>query len=219
MSTWIPCPGTSFANWETGYGDLHAVVDPQTVRALPWLPGSALVLCDLVHPLGRAGRGLPPRILRRQLERAAERGYEVKCATELEFYLFLDSFDRGGGQAVARPVPHTATVEDYQLLQTSREEYVIGRIRNEMVEAGLPVEFSKGEAGTGQHEINITYGDGLEVADRHLVFKTRGEGDRRRVRPRRHVHGEVVDGHGRVVLPPPREPVGRQQRRTAHGTG
>ena len=69
-------------------------------------------------------------------------------------------------------VPHGATIEDYQLLQTSREEYVIGRIRNQMVDAGLPVEFSKGEAGVGQHEINITYGDALETADRHLVFKS-----------------------------------------------
>jgi glutamine synthetase len=113
----------------------------------------------------------PRRILRRQIERAAALGLEVKCATELEFYLFLDSFAEAAGKHWQGLSPHADTIEDYQLLQTSREEYLIGTIRNQMVEAGIPVEFSKGEAGIGQHEINITYADALEVADRHLVFK------------------------------------------------
>jgi glutamine synthetase len=167
----VPLPGYRFANWETGYGDLHAVIDPQTVRPLPWLPGSALVLCDLLTMAGDPVEVSPRRILRRQLERAAALGLEVKCATELEFYLFLDSFAEAAGRHWQDLAPHADTIEDYQLLQTSREEYIIGKIRNQMVEAGLPVEFSKGEAGIGQHEINITYGGALEVADRHLVFK------------------------------------------------
>jgi glutamine synthetase len=167
-----PLPGYRFANWETGYGDLNAVVDPHTVRPLPWLPGSALVLCDLVDTEGRPVEVSPRRILRRQLERAAGHGLEIKCATELEFYLFLDSFAEAAGKRWQDLAPHADTIEDYQLLQTSRQEYIIGRIRNQMVEAGIPVEYSKGEAGVGQHEINITYGGALEVADRHLVFKT-----------------------------------------------
>jgi glutamine synthetase len=167
----VPLPGYQFANWDSGYGDLNAVVDPQTVRPLPWVPGSVLVLCDLVTMDGAPVEVSPRRILRRQLERAAAHGLEVKCATELEFYLFRDSFAEAAEKRWHHLVPHTDTIEDYQLLQTSREEYIIGRIRNQMVEAGIPVEFSKGEAGTGQHEINITYGGALEVADRHLVFK------------------------------------------------
>jgi len=166
-----PLPGYQFANWETGYGDLNAVIDPHTVRPLPWLPGSALVLCDLMSLDGRPVEVSPRRILRRQLERAAAHGLEVKCATELEFYLFLDSFADAAGKHWQGLEPHADTIEDYQLLQTSREEYIIGRIRNQMLEAGIPIEFSKGEAGIGQHEINITYAGALEVADRHLVFK------------------------------------------------
>ena len=166
-----PLPGYEFANWETGYGDLNAVIDPQTVRPIPWLPGSVLVLCDLLTTDGEPVEVSPRRILRRQIERAAERGFVVKCATELEFYLFLDSFTEAADKRWQDLVPHATSIEDYQLLQTSREEYVIARIRNEMVEAGIPIEFSKGEAGIGQHEINITYGTALEVADRHLVFK------------------------------------------------
>ncbi len=167
-----PQPGYHFASWDTGYGDLNAVVDPDTVRVLPWQPGSVLVLCDLLTMEGEPVEVSPRRILRRQIERAAERGLAVKCATELEFYLFRDSFAEAADKHWRGMVPHSATIEDYQLLQTSREEYVIGRIRNQMVDAGLPVEFSKGEAGVGQHEINITYGDVLETADRHLVFKS-----------------------------------------------
>ncbi len=167
-----PLPGYHFANWDSGYGDLNAVVDPDTVRILPWLPGSVLVLCDLLTMEGEPVEVSPRRILRRQLERAAARGIEVKCATELEFYLFRDSFAEAADKRWRGIVPHADTIEDYQLLQTSREEYVIGRIRNQMIEAGIPIEFSKGEAGVGQHEINITYGGALEVADRHLVFKT-----------------------------------------------
>jgi glutamine synthetase len=166
-----PLPGYDFADWETGYGDLNAVIDPDTVRPLPWIPGSVLVLCDLLTMEGAPVEVSPRRILRRQLERAAYHGLEIKCATELEFYLFRDSFAEAGEKGWRGIVPHADTIEDYQLLQTSREEYVIGRIRNQMIEAGIPVEFSKGEAGIGQHEINITYGGALEVADRHLVFK------------------------------------------------
>ena len=167
-----PLPGYRFANWESGYGDLTAVVDPHTVRPLPWLPGSALVLCDLLTLEGQPVEVSPRRILRRQLERAAGHGLEIRCATELEFYLFLDSFAEAADKHWQDLVPHADTIQDYQLLQTSRQEYIIGRIRNQMIEAGIPVEFSKGEAGIGQHEINITYGGALEVADRHLVFKT-----------------------------------------------
>jgi len=167
-----PLPGYDFANWDTGYGDLNAVIDPGTLRLLPWLPGSVLVLCDLETMDGAPVEVSPRRILRRQLERAAAHGLDIRCATELEFYLFRDSFTEAAAKRWHGIVPHADTIEDYQLLQTSRDEYVIGRIRNQMIEAGLPVEFSKGEAGIGQHEINLTYGGALEVADRHLVFKS-----------------------------------------------
>ena len=166
-----PLSGYQFANWDTGYGDLNAVIDPRSVRPLPWLPGSVLVLCDLLTMDGQPVEVSPRQVLRRQIERAAAHGLDIKCATELEFYLFRESFAEAEAKHWHRLEPHARSIEDYQLLQTSREEYVIGRIRNQMIEAGIPVEFSKGEAGIGQHEINITYADALEVADRHLVFK------------------------------------------------
>ncbi|MGO9029112.1 MAG: glutamine synthetase family protein [Acidimicrobiales bacterium] len=166
-----PLPGYQFASWDSGFGDLNAVIDPRTVRPLPWLPGSVLVLCDLLTADGVPVEVSPRRILQRQLERAAEHGLDVRCATEIEFYLFLESFAEATEKHWHGIRPHADTIENYQLLQTSRDEYIVGLIRNQMLEAGIPVESSKGGAGTGQHEINVTYSGALEMADRHLVFK------------------------------------------------
>ena len=166
-----PLPGYRFTNWESGYGDLTAAPDDRTIRVTPWLEGTAMVLCDLLDGAGAPVEVSPRRILSRQIERAAERGLVVKCATELEFYLFDDSFAEAAAKGWHGLVPHSGTIEDYQLLQTSRVEQVLRRIRNEMLVADVPVEFSKGEAGRGQHEVNVTFADALVTADRHLVFK------------------------------------------------
>ena len=129
------------------------------------------MICDLTDEDGVPVEVSPRQILRRQLDRAAERGLRVCSATELEFFLFRDSYEEADAKGWKGLTPHTSTIEDYQLLQTSREEYVLRRIRNEMCAADIPVEFSKGEAGRGQHEVNVTYAGALETADRHLVFK------------------------------------------------
>ncbi|MGD0381062.1 MAG: glutamine synthetase family protein [Acidimicrobiales bacterium] len=166
-----PLPGYLFTNWETGYGDVVALPDLATLRLLPWLEGSAMVVCDVVDTEGAAVEVSPRRVLARQVERARALGLDIRCATELEFYLFRETFEEAAALRWNGLHPHVSSIEDYQLLQTSREEYVLRRIRNEMVAADIPVEFSKGEAGRGQHEVNVTYGRAIEVADRHLVFK------------------------------------------------
>jgi glutamine synthetase len=166
-----PLPGYRFTNWDTGYGDVVCRPDYTTARLIPWLEGTALVICDLTDEEGAPVEVSPRRILRRQLERATERGLRVCSATELEFFLFMDSYEEADAKGWKGLTPHTSTIEDYQLLQTTREEYVLRRVRNEMCAAGIPVEFSKGEAGRGQHEVNVTYDESLVTADRHLVFK------------------------------------------------
>ncbi|HXN59188.1 MAG TPA: glutamine synthetase family protein [Acidimicrobiales bacterium] len=166
-----PLPGYRFTNWDTGYGDVVCLPDYDTARTIPWLPGTAMVVCDLQDEAGAPVEVSPRQMLRRQLERAAERGLRVCSATELEFFLFQDSYASAAEAGWRGLTPHTSTIEDYQLLQTAREEYVLRRIRNEMRAADIPVEFSKGEAGRGQHEVNVTYDEALSTADRHLVFK------------------------------------------------
>jgi len=166
-----PLPGYRFANWDTGYGDVVCRPDYATARRIPWLDGTAMVIADLTDTEGAPVEVSPRQILRRQLERAAERGLRVCSATELEFFLFRESYEEADAKGWKGLTPHTSTIEDYQLLQTTREEYIVRRIRNEMRAAGIPVEFSKGEAGRGQHEVNVSYAESLETADRHLVFK------------------------------------------------
>ncbi len=145
--------------------------DYATARRLPWLPGTALVIGDLMDEEGLPIEVAPRQILRQQIRRAAERGYVVRSATELEFFLFRESYEGAQEKNWRDLSPHSSTIEDYQLLQTSRQEYILKRIRQEMCAADIPVEFSKGEAGKGQHEVNVTYAGVLETADRHLVFK------------------------------------------------
>ncbi|MBI2708383.1 MAG: glutamine synthetase [Actinobacteria bacterium] len=167
-----PLPGYRFASWDTGYGDVSARPDLATLRRIPWLEGTALVLCDLVLEGTDEPVAVSPRaILRRQIERAAAAGYRVCIGAELEFFLFKDSYAEAAARGYAGLRPHSDWVEDYHILQTSREEYVIRRIRNAMEAAGVPVEFSKGEAGFGQHEINLEFAEALEMADRHSVYK------------------------------------------------
>ncbi len=166
-----PLPGYRFTNWDAGYGDVVCRPDYDSARLIPWLEGTAFVICDLTDADGAPVEVSPRRILRRQLERAAERGLRVCSATELEFFLFNETYEEADAKGWRDLTPHTSTIEDYQLLQTAREEYVLRRIRNEMCAADIPVEFSKGEAGRGQHEVNVTYAESLVTADRHLVFK------------------------------------------------
>ncbi len=167
-----PLPGYEFANWEQGYGDFRCVPDLATLRRIPWLEATALVLCDLAdEATGEPVEVSPRRILRRQIERAAALGLRVMIGAELEFFLFEDSYREASDRGFTDLTPHSDVIEDYHIFQTTRDEYLIRRIRNDIDAAGIPVEFSKGEAGRGQHEINLVYADALEMADRHAIYK------------------------------------------------
>jgi glutamine synthetase len=165
-------PGFRFASWDTGYGDFVCRPDLSTARSIPWLDKTALVVCDLHDErTGEPVEVAPRQILRRQLERAAELGYTVKCGSELEFFLFRDSYEEAQAKGYANLEYHGSFIEDYHILQTTRDEYVVGAIRRGIDAAGIPVEFSKGEASRGQHEINLAYADALTMADRHAIYK------------------------------------------------
>lgn len=167
-----PVPGYKFASWAQGYGDVHLVPDLQTLRRLPWLEKTAFVLCDLRRGEHDEPVAVAPRqILRRQLERAKAAGFVVKGASELEFYIFKDSFEEAAQKGFHELTPYGWYIEDYQLLQGTKEEFLVRAIRNGMDEAGVPIEFSKGEWGPGQQEINLGYCDLLEMADRHVLYK------------------------------------------------
>jgi glutamine synthetase len=166
-----PLPGYRLASWSTGYGDFHAVPDWTTLRRIPWLERTALVVCDLRDHHGEPVEEAPRQILRRQVGRAAALGYRVRMASELEFVLFRDSYEAARRKGYRGLEPIGAYAEDYHILQTSREEFVHRDIRNGMLGAGIPVECSKGEWSAGQQEINLRYGDPIPTADDHTIYK------------------------------------------------
>ena len=93
-----PLPGFKLTSWERGYGDMKLVPDFATLRLIPWLPKTALVLCDVYTEEGAAIEEAPRWVLKRQVERAAKLGYTVKTAAELDQLLGNDAYKRHIGQ-------------------------------------------------------------------------------------------------------------------------
>ena len=166
-----PLPGFATASWASGYQDMRALPDLSTLRRIPWLDKTALVLCDLVTEEGDPVEVSPRHILKKQIARAAKQGYRPKMGSELEFYLYQDTFEGARVKNYHGLDPFSAYLEDYHILQTTKEEPIIQAIRNGMEGAGIPVENSKGEWGRGQEEINLRFADALEMADRHVIYK------------------------------------------------
>ncbi|HEU4975214.1 MAG TPA: glutamine synthetase family protein [Baekduia sp.] len=163
--------GYEMSSWERGYGDFEMVPDLGTLMPIPWQEGTALCLSDLRWADGQPVAASPRQILRRQLDRLAERGWRADAGSELEFILFEDSYEQAWDRGYVRMTPANRYNVDYSLLGTARVEPLIRRIRNAMAGTGMRVEDSKGECNLGQHEINFRYDDALTTADQHVVFK------------------------------------------------
>lgn len=164
-------PGLDFTGWHTGYGDMVAVPDWPTLRLCPWFPKTAMVLCDTCTTDGALVPVAPRSILRRQLDRAAEAGFSVKAASELEFFLFRETLESSRAKDYAGLDTISGYISDYSVFRSSMDEWLLGDLRRNLDEAKVEVECSKSEWGHGQQEINLVYTDALEMADRHCVFK------------------------------------------------
>ncbi|PUB18851.1 glutamine synthetase family protein [Yoonia sediminilitoris] len=164
--------GYASTSWQSGYGDYVMQPDLATLRLVPWLEGTAMVLCDVLDHHTHAPVPHSPRaILKAQIARLEALGFEAKMATELEFFLFEQSYDdiRKSGFRDLQPI--SGYNEDYHIFQTTKEEGIMRPIRNHLYAAGLPIENSKGEAETGQEELNIRYSPALDCADYHSIAK------------------------------------------------
>ncbi len=166
-----PIPGFELTSWSKGYQDLAMTPDYSTWRALSWLPGTALVICDATDDAHRPIAVAPRQVLKDQIARAASKGFSLKMASELEFYLFRETYETAQKKNWTALEHHGTYIEDYHILQGTRKEHVVGEIRNQMEASGIPVECSKGEWGPGQHEINLEYSTPVDMADKHTVYK------------------------------------------------
>ena len=167
-----PVPGYAAASWSQGYGDFTLKPDLATLRRIPWLEATALVLADVVdHHTHEDVPHSPRGLLKRQIARLAKLDMKAFLASELEFYLFDESYEALHAKSYRDPKTAGYYIEDYHVFQTSKEEPVMRAIRNGLHGAGIPVENSKGEWGPGQEEINVRYAEALDMADRHVILK------------------------------------------------
>ncbi|MFE3989153.1 glutamine synthetase family protein [Nocardia tengchongensis] len=169
--------GYEMSSWDTGYGDFVLRPDLTTLRLLPWLPGTALVLCDVeqVDTHGNHGQPVaasPRQVLRAQLDRLAEHGLYAYVGTELEFLVFDDTYESAFRTSYRDLTPANQYNVDYSMLGTARIEPLLRRIRTEMSGAGMYVESAKGECNPGQHEIAFRYDEALVTCDNHSIYKT-----------------------------------------------
>jgi glutamine synthetase len=163
--------GYEMSSWERGYGDFELKPDLDTLCPTTWLDGTALCLADIQWGDGSPVVASPRQILRGQLARLAEHGWEAYAGTELEFIVFDDSYEQAWDAAYRNLTPANRYNVDYSMLGTARVEPLLRRIRNAMMGAGMVVEDSKGECNFGQHEINFHFTNALRTADEHVVYK------------------------------------------------
>src|SRR5438477_4370131 len=180
-----PLDGFKVASWEAGFGDFLLQPDLDTLRVLPWQPGAVLVFCDHVKHDGSFVAEAPRSVLRRQLDLLKKQALTCYCASELEFYLFNQTYHSAFASGYHDLQPSSDYRIDYHLMQPTRDEPLMRAVRNGMTAARVPVESSKGEWSRGQHEINFIYTEPLAMADMHLLFK----------------HGlkEIAEQHGKAV--------------------
>jgi len=164
--------GFASTSWQSGYGDYVMKPDLGTLRTMPWLEGTAMVLCDVLdHHTHKPVPHSPRAILKRQIARLSDMGFSAIMATELEFFIFQKSYEEMAREGYRDLTPVSAYNEDYHILQTTKEEDIMRPLRNHLYAAGIPVEGTKGEAEAGQEELNIRYGEALECADNHTISK------------------------------------------------
>ncbi len=164
--------GYASTSWQAGYGDYIMKPDLATMRPLPWLEGTVLVLCDVLDHHTHADVPHSPRaVLKRQVKALEAMGYDAKMATELEFFIFEKSFEEIRKEKWRDLEPISGYNQDYHILQTTKEEPLMRPLRNHLWNAGIPIENSKGEAETGQEELNIKYASAMLTADYHTIAK------------------------------------------------
>lgn len=166
-----PRAGYDLAGWDAGYGDLQLVPDLSTLRRVAWQPGTAICISDAYHPSGAAVEVSPRAILRRQLDRLAERGWSAHAATELEFIVHRESYAEAWSRDYRGLTPVNRYNVDYSLFGSSEADPLLSELATALGDSGFRVETIKGEANPGQHEINLEYEAALAAADSHVLFK------------------------------------------------
>jgi glutamine synthetase len=149
--------------------DVLAHPDPTTFQILPWrgeVDPTARMFCDITTPDGQPAVADPRNVLKRALEKAADRGFTFYTHPEIEFYLLKSSKLRKG-----RPVPVDSAGYFDNVPGGTAHDFRRRSVRM-LEDLGISVEFSHHEAGPGQNEIDLRYADALTTADNIMTFRT-----------------------------------------------
>ena len=198
-----PVPGFKSASWETGYGDYMMKPDLATCAGCRgWKARHWCCAMCMDHHSHEDIPASPRAMLKKQIARLEAMGLSAMMATELEFFLFEESFEEAHAQGYRDLNLISGYNEDYHLFQTTKEEDVMRAVRNGLYGAGIPVESSKGEAEAGQEEMNIKYADALTAADNHVIAKNAVKEIAWAAGPGRHLPGQMdtmkLPGHPRM---------------------
>jgi glutamine synthetase len=166
-----PLEGYALFSWTRGYGDFTIKPDMGTLVVVPWLDRTAMVLGDVLARDRKPLSVAPRQVLKAQVERAAAAGITVQVASEVEFYAFKDSYEQAADKRFHELDTAGRYIQDYHILQTSKEERLMQSLRQYFDQLGLDVENTKGEWGPGQEELNLGHAEPVEMADRHSYFK------------------------------------------------
>ena len=151
-------PVVGFAN---GFPDCH-IFPMHPPVAVPWEPGVAMCFAR-AEGMDHGPLTVDPRqALLRQVERAAAIGIDLQVGTELEFYLLDPDTGR----------PRDKGNDCYGLARAAELEPVLGPMRRELAEMGIPIEQSNPEYAAGQVEVNIRYDSAMIAADRVIMFRS-----------------------------------------------
>ena len=178
-------PGYAMSSWESGYGDMVMRPDLSTLRVLPWLAGTALVMADLRWSSGDPVLAAPRSILQAQTARLAQRGLAAFVGTELEFMVFDDSYRDAWAAGYRGLRKSTDYNVDYAIHASTRLEPLLRDIRLGMDGAGMYCEGVKGECNLGQQEIAFRYDDAVVTCDNHTIYKNGAK--------------EIADQHGKAL--------------------
>jgi len=165
-------PGFKASSWETGYGDMTIKPDHATIKVLPWLEKTALVIGDAYEHDGKTPLAHSTRnILKQAILKANKMGYQPMLGSELEFFLFKQTYEEIHSNNYKNLKETSWYIEDYMIFQTTKEEGFNQELRNGLLGSGIYVECTKGEASPGQQEINVVFTDALNMADNHILIK------------------------------------------------
>lgn len=158
--------------WHTGYPDAHAVLDPSTLRRVPWEPGVVALLCDFRDERGELHPACPRSLLRRVIARAERLGYSAKFGAEFEFFFFQESRDSLAEKGFRDLRPLDPGMFGYSWVRAGQDADLVRDLMDGLAAFDIEIEGLHTETGPGVYEAAIRYDDALRAADKAALFKS-----------------------------------------------